>query len=139
MSADPDDEALTWAGDGDPSLVSSAGEPAPERPAAASVDAAAAPREQVPAILLVTYGVLAGIYLMYAVGWAVAMQRNSVVQPDVLSEFMFTFGEVLAVASPAIWFGTVILLTRDRTPLTRLLWLLAGLVVVIPWPFVLGV
>lgn len=139
MSADPDDEALTWAGDTDPSLASSAAGTVPEEPAAATVDGSATPRAQVPAVLLVSYGVLAGIYLIYAVGWAVSMQRSTIEQPDALSEFMFTLGELLAIASPALWFGAVVVLTRGRKPLPRLLGLLAGLAVVIPWPFVLGV
>lgn len=134
MSADPDDDALTWAGD-DATVTER--EPGPEQ--SSREREPEAERAQVPAVLLVTYGLLAGIYLIYAVGWAVAMQRNTVVQPDVLSEFMFTFGELLAIASPALWFGTVIVLTRGRKPLPRLLGLLVGLAVIIPWPFVLGV
>jgi hypothetical protein len=136
MSADPDDESLTWAGD--EVRVTPGAVPDAPKPGADESDAVAE-RQPVPAVLLVTYGVLAGIYLIYAVGWAVAMQRNTIVQPDALSEFMFTLGEALAIASPALWFAAVVVLTRGGKPLGRLLALLAGLAVVIPWPFVLGV
>lgn len=96
---------------------------------------------QLPATLLVTYGILGGIHLIYLVGWAVALQRlNAISVPsaDALSEVLFQFGEALAVVSPVAWFAAVFMLTRGRRPIVRLLWLLAGLVVVAPWPYVLG-
>jgi hypothetical protein len=51
---------------------------------------------------------------------------------------MYQFGEFLAIVSPLVWFATVLLLTRDSKPISRLLWLLLGVVVLIPWPFLLS-
>jgi hypothetical protein len=130
MTADPDedDAALSWAGDDAPSVATA--------PAAAAVAAAAKPAT--PAMLLVTYGVLAGILLIYTIGWVAVVVSSGYTAPDLLGEIMWQFGEFLAIASPALWFVTVLLLTRGRKPLVRLLLLVVGLVVVIPWPFLLG-
>lgn len=96
---------------------------------------------QLPAILLVTYGILGGIHLIYLAGWVIVLQRlNSISVPssDALSEIMSQFGEALAIMSPVAWFAAAFMLTKGRRPIVRLLWLLAGLVVVAPWPYVLG-
>ena len=96
---------------------------------------------QLPASLLVTYGILGGIHLIYVVGWVVGLQRlNNISVPssDTLTAIMFPLGEALAIISPVAWFAAAFLLTRGRRPIVRLLWLLAGLVVVAPWPYILG-
>lgn len=126
---DEDEAALAWAGDEQPSA----------RPVPAPAEAAPETKPQMPAMLLITYGVIAGILLIYTVGWVVSVSRSGYTAPDPLSEIMWQFGEFLAIASPALWFGIVFLLTRHAKPLVRLLLLLLGLVLVIPWPFVMGV
>ena len=137
MAADPDDEsALAWAGDEKP--VAPAVEPVETRVVEVAPDA----KPQMPAALLVTYGILAGAYLIYTIGWVVSVQRYNathVVSPEPLNAFMFGLGEILAILSPALWFATAFLLSRGRKPLVRLVGLLLGLVAVLPWPFVLGV
>ncbi len=125
-ATEPDDDALTWAGDeGD----------APE-PLVTTEPADA--NRGIPAPLLVTYGVIAGIYLIYTLGWIITVNRSATTLPNLLGEIMFQFGEFLAIASPALWFVAVLMLTRGRPAVARLGWLLVGLVVVVPWPFVLG-
>lgn len=125
---DTDDDALSWAGD--------------ERDAAAiAPPKAREPRDadSIPAPLLITYGIIAGIYLIYTLGWIITITRSGTTLPNLLGEIMFQFGEFLAIASPALWFFAVLALTRGRKPIVRLLWLLVGLLVVVPWPFLLGV
>jgi hypothetical protein len=132
MSADSDEDALAWAGDEPVSAPA-------KKPLAAATTAP--DKAQTPAALLVTYGILAGAYLIYTIGWVVSVTRLASVRSvsnDALAEIMFQLGEFLAIASPALWFVAVFLLTRGRKPLVRLLWILAGLVAVLPWPFVLG-
>lgn len=126
----PDEEALSWAGD-----------EREEAPVATAPTTEREPREgqSLPAALLVTYGLLAGLYLIYTVGWVITVMRSSTTLPNLLGEIMFQFGEFLAIASPALWFVAVLVLTRGRKPIVRLLWLLVGLFVVVPWPFLLGV
>ena len=58
---------------------------------------------------------------------------------DLLTEAMTQIGFVLAMAAPLLWFITTWVLTRSRKPVIRLLWILIGLIVVLPWPFVWGV
>lgn len=181
MSANQDNDALSWAGDDDPTLVAgdvehtvnapatsvvsgspqlpegwtvagtaqsavtgSVASPTPA-PAAAStrgqknpgVDSttAAAPPSSVA---LVGMGVLAGIYLLYTVGWFIGTSRvgNPIAEP--VGQFMFSLGAWLAVIAPLVWFGAVYWLTTDR-PRLRVLWLLIGVVLLAPLPFIFGV
>lgn len=131
MTADPDEHeaALSWAGDDAP----------PTGPGAKPLVASPADaKPATPAMLLITYGVIAGILLIYTIGWVTVVVTSGYTAPDLLGEIMWQLGEFLAIASPALWFVTVLLLTRGRKPLVRLLLLVLGLVVVIPWPFLLG-
>jgi hypothetical protein len=151
--ADEAEEALSWdTGISDASYVEG---PKParvkKRAVAEPVDAREAEdarepadetaREEAPtsSILLVTYGIIAGIFVLYAIGWFTTVRRSSYIDPTALGAFMSVLGEILAVAAAPVWFGAVFLLTRYSKPLTRLLWLLLGLVLLVPIPFLLGV
>ncbi|HWR84887.1 MAG TPA: hypothetical protein VN200_02710 [Rhodoglobus sp.] len=134
VDPDDDDAAFRWAGDDDRIGATPAAAPVAEAPAAAPTRPA-----QTPSSLLVTYGVLAGVFLIFTIGWVVAVFRSGAPAADLLGEIMAQFGEFLAIASPALWFVTVFALTRGRRTLVRLVLLLLGLIVVAPWPFLLGV
>lgn len=129
---DEDEAALRWSGD------EPAG-PASPQPLSKVEPVATEPARSMPAMLLVTYGVVAGIFLIYTVGWIITVSRSGAASSELLVEAMAQLGEFLAILSPALWFGVVFVLTRHAKPLVRLLLLLLGLIVVIPWPFVLGV
>ncbi len=138
MSDTQDDDALSWAGENDPSHVAG---PAVAAAPRTEIVIDPGPKPAISSVLLVTYGVIAGAYLIYTLGWVVAIQRYnaaSVASTEFLNAVMFALGEALAAASPTIWFCAALLLTRGRSSLIRLLWLLVGLAAVIPWPFVLG-
>ena len=146
MTADPDDEALRWEGDAEPRFVPAATpakpasvvEPAPVVDPDSVVEPAAAPASGTSSFLLVTYGILAGAYLIYTIGWiAPIVSDQRLPNPDMLGEIMVRFSQVLAIAAPAIWYGASLLLTRGRRPIFRLLALLGGLVVLLPWPYLL--
>jgi hypothetical protein len=81
---------------------------------------------------LIGIGVLAGIYLLYAIGWIVGGSR---LQVWVVSDAMFYASWWLAILSPVIWFGTVYVLTARSRLWLRFVWLIAGAVLLIPWPF----
>jgi hypothetical protein len=145
MTAEPDeDDALSWAGD-EPARVepSSRVEPPAAVEPPAVVELVETPRRDIPAPLLITYGILIGAYFISTVGWVIVVQRLNALRgdgvPELLANAMFLLGEGLAIASPALWLAAAFLLTRGRKPIVRLVWILLGLVVVIPWPFVLGV
>lgn len=164
MATDRNDDALNWAGDDDPTLVP--GAPAEELPAGWSVagsqggesqagqqqsgqqqtgetqktDAAASvlPSAAVTnSFTLVAMGVIAGIYLLYTVGWFIGGQRIGNPISDPVGEFMFSFGAWLAVASPFVWFTVTYWLTARR-PRARVIWLLVGVVLLAPLPFIFG-
>ncbi|NQX26805.1 DNA polymerase III subunit gamma/tau [Microbacteriaceae bacterium VKM Ac-2854] len=153
MTREQDDDALSWAGEeNDPTLVpthSAASEPvvAPTvaEPVAADEDAeTAAPETDAAAssALLVTLGIAAGVYLLYTIGWIITGTRQSAqistVAADVVGQFMYGLGLILAAAAPVLWFAGVLLLARKRRPGIRILLLVVGAVVLAPIPFVLG-
>ena len=161
MSGDDDEEALTWAGARDPSLYETP-EPkvtAPVRPAktkstAASAASAAAVnaedaddtgvdddedlRPSMSSVMLICLGVLGGVYALYTIGWFVSWQRLVYIDPDVLELTAFRVQQATAIITPALWFGASLYFTRGRKPAIRLLWLVIGALVLIPWSFTLG-
>ena len=133
--ADPDDdleEGLRW--DGDPADTAA---PRTARTRAVEHDDDE-PVEQLSSVLLVTYGIIAGVYLLYTVGWVIAATRTSSGSADILVQSMFQLGQFLAIAGAPLWFVTVFTLTRHRKPLVRLVWLVLGLLLFVPLPFILG-
>ena len=164
---DASDEALNWDGERDashvagpaplrakPTKAAKPGRPArPGRaakavapslpdtrlPAADTADAASDAPVPTSSFLLVSYGILAGVFFLYAVGWFTSVRRSSYVDPSALGTFMTGLGQILAVAAAPVWFGVVFALTRNSKPIARLLWLLLGLVLLVPVPFVMGV
>jgi hypothetical protein len=164
-STDSDDAALRWDGEADTSYTDTSyvdgstaagrarvkGDPRASAKTAAresrakvlSATAAAADdsppaKPEISSFLLVTYGILAGMYGLYVIGWIVAINRTAIVLSDPLGQLMFQFGHALAIGSAPLWFAAVFLLTRKNKAITRLLWLLLGLLLVAPWPAILG-
>ncbi|MDI2097575.1 hypothetical protein [Ruicaihuangia caeni] len=140
-----DDEALRWAGD--ESLDTASPQKSSARGALstgveggqdASNAGAAVASSTGGALQLVALGVIAGIYVIYSVGWVAAVFRDPVTLGALLPEIMYQLGEALAIVAPAVWFAVVLVLTRGRRPLARFGWLAAGLVLLVPLPWVLG-
>lgn len=167
MASDPhdDEDAFRWEGDDSPTrppraeradaalptgwrAVGMGSDAVP--PAAAHAtdtdtpDAAAAQDEDAaPASLgnvaLVSLGLLGGIYLLYTVGWLLGSSRLSAATAFWLEPAAVVPALWVAVASPALWFGGVLLLTRASAPWVRFAWLIVGAFLLVPWPFVIGV
>ncbi len=87
-------------------------------------------------LLLVAYGILAGVYGIFTVGWITSVVRSSTTLSNLPAEILYQLGEFLAIALPALWFVAVLWL--ERRPPRRLLWLLIGIPLVLPWPWMLG-
>lgn len=156
MTADEDDDALTWEGARDPSHyetpIAKPVKPtkvAADGPSAGSgtgVGSAAHDDSEDPAALgsvassalLISIGVFVGVYALYTVGWFVSWQRFLYTSTDQLEQVAFTVEQLLAIVAPAAWFAAAFLLTRNRRPAVRLVWLLIGALALIPWPFTLG-
>ncbi|MGZ0710586.1 DNA polymerase III subunit gamma/tau (plasmid) [Coraliomargarita sp. W4R53] len=162
MTSDRDD-ALSWGGDDDPTL--DAASPAPEAIPArqpslpkgyAAVgkgsdtvsDESAVPviaddtekpveRKPMGNAALVTVGVLGGAYGLYVIGWIIGGLRLQGLAQYLVTDVMFLGSFWLAALAPVIWFGTTILLTRHSSTWVRVVWLVAGLVLLVPWPFVM--
>ncbi|UIN31963.1 DNA polymerase III subunit gamma/tau [Microbacterium binotii] len=152
-----DDDALSWDGDDDPTL---APQVAPRRAASApevesettgakrlEAETKAAPAsvsddddaEPAPMsnVALVTLGVFGGIYLLLAVGWFIGGSRLQFVAQLFINPAAHTAAWILAIAAPAVWFATTMVLTRSRPMWLRIVALVVGAVVLLPWPFLM--
>lgn len=164
MRPDPDDDALRWEGDDDPTLAPGwkvVGTPSKtgEADAAASVTASesagttavdAGEDEATEAVAadqpdaaaqpgsaeLVLLGVLGGVYLLYSIGWLIWALSPAPDLGEPVAQFMFVLGRWMAVLAPAVWFGVVLWLAAERHR-ARLIWLIAGAVLLVPVPFLL--
>ncbi|MFS0893525.1 hypothetical protein [Microbacterium sp. 179-I 3D3 NHS] len=143
MTSDSDD-ALRWEGDETAASRSSAASrtprPAPGR-AAEAVDSGSGQRatDEVAGIstgMLLLIGVVAGVYLLYTLGWVVGGLRLRPLASFLVADAMFLPWFVLAIAAPALWFLASWLLTRARPVWVRVVALLAGVILLVPWPFV---
>ncbi|TFD73642.1 DNA polymerase III subunit gamma/tau [Cryobacterium gelidum] len=103
----------------------------------AESDDAAADGAAPSSAALVGMGILAGMYLLYTIGWFIGVARGAAPVGDPVAEFMFSLGAWLAVAAPLVWFGVTCWLTRSHQRV-RLVWLLIGVVVLAPLPFIIG-
>lgn len=134
---DDDDAALSWDEVSDPTHTAS---PVVDAKPAAMVESTGTQTDAAPttsSFLLVTYGILAGAYLLYTVGWVLGMGHVNQANPDALAQIMSIVLQVLAIAAPALWYGGTLVLTQNRRPIVRLLLLLGGLVATLPLPFIL--
>lgn len=86
---------------------------------------------------LLGLGALGGVYLLYTIGWIIGGLRMQDLARLIVSDAMYVPWFVLAVAAPALWFLTTWVLTRGRATWMRMLVLLAGAVLLVPWPFVM--
>ena len=163
MARDRDD-ALSWEGDDDPTLdvrtapATAAAEPAAEAAPPALPDGFTAvgknsatvgrrhadgtvtmpgEREPMGNTALIGFGILGGVYLLYIVGWIFGGLRLQGQARYLVTDVMFQGSLWLAILAPALWFATTLLLTRRARPWLRIVWLVAGAVLLIPWPFIL--
>lgn len=129
---DADDAALSWGDERDPSLVSS-------KVAATKKETPAVATERgngASSALLVFYGAIVGVYVLYTVGWVLAAFADTTPTVSVFGQLMHEFGLFCAIAAPALWALAVFVLAKR--PLARVAGLVLGAVVLVPWPFVLG-
>lgn len=151
MHSDRDD-ALRWEGDDDPTGAVHGPAPAPALPAGwqavgkgsetvgrveadGTVVAASEPQAlSTPA--LVTVGVIAGVYLLYSVGWAVGGLNLQGFARFFVTDAAYLPMMWLAIAAPGLWFAASWLLTRGAKDWVRIAALVGGALVLIPWPFV---
>ncbi len=139
MNADPDEDALSWSGETDPTHVAApVAAPNAATDAATSKTAVVADDERKPLnpMTLIVFGILAGVYLLYAVGWVIIGFSGRVPVQGVFFGIMYQVGQALAIASPFLWVAAVWL--RVKRPAWRMLWLFIGVVVLAPWPFIIG-
>ena len=143
----PEEDALSWAGDDDRLTT---GSPLSAQRDAGGASSVKKPRTKAPqeaaetaelpaglsSAALIGFGIFAGIYLLFSVAWLITALRNPTQIADALGNAMFQFGLWLSVAAPAIWFGAVFYLGKDKKVSTRLLYLLLGAAILIPWPYI---
>lgn len=156
MSSGREEDALSWGGDDDPTLDVGAASPAlPDgftavgrgsdrvghvaADGAGTPDAAVATDEPTPIgnAVLVALGVIGGVYALYVVGWIIGGLRLQTTAAFLVDPVGYGAGLWLAAAAPVVWFVVTYVLTRATKTWVRLAWLVAGLALLVPWPFIL--
>jgi hypothetical protein len=158
MARGTDDDALAWDGDDDPTLDVGPAVTEPSREGKALPEGYTAVgkgsddvgrvhadgsvtmpggRQPMGNATLITLGILGGVYLLYAIGWIVGGLRLQGRAEYLVTDVMYQASFWLAVLAPLLWFGTVFLLTMRSQPWVRFVWLIAGVALLLPWPFVL--
>ncbi|ANJ26677.1 hypothetical protein [Agromyces aureus] len=131
------DEGSAAASDAPDSVDADApGDADTDRADADPADAAARPASQTGSVELVVLGILAGVYLLYTIGWLITALRTSVPGVSIVGDAMYALGLWLAVLAAPCWFA---LAMRAGGRRSRLVWLVVGALVLAPLPFVLGV
>lgn len=151
VSTGRDEDALRWDGDDDPTAVATpealalpdgftaVGKGADEVGRIDDDGTVVMPghRKPLSSAMLVTLGIIGGIFALYVIGWVIGGLRLQGNRDYLLSDIMFQGSLWLAVLAPLIWFGTVFLLTMRSAAWVRIAWLVAGLVLLVPWPFIM--
>lgn len=164
MTRGSDDDALAWDGDDDPTLDVGAKVTAPPPETAPPTETPALPdgytavgkgsdevgrvhadgsvsmpveRQPMGNATLITLGILGGVYLLYAIGWIIGGLRLQGRAAYLVTDVMYQGSFWLAVLAPLLWFGTVFLLTLRSRAWVRIVWLIAGVALLLPWPFVM--
>ncbi|MBA8817400.1 hypothetical protein FHX48_002499 [Microbacterium halimionae] len=156
-----DDEALSWGGDDDPTLDVSSPDPADSLPDGytavgkgskphidealttdADTDADVSTTDEGTShgmgnAALVTLGVIGGVYLLWTIAWLLGGLRLADYAQFLVSPVGFQVSLWLAVAASPIWFVTVILLTRRSKLWLRIVLLIVGILLLLPWPFIM--
>jgi hypothetical protein len=137
--APEDEEALRWEGD------DALGAPARRMPTAVAEQPEAEDRRPSGgAASLVAIGVLGGILLLETLGWiqsvtgavlASTISPGSGTPLELAAFGINVLGRVAAVLAPAAWFAVAV--WRVRQPTQRIVWLVVGALVLLPWPALL--
>lgn len=165
MTSGRDDDALSWDGDDDPTL--DVGVAAPDPLESSGIEASApvglpdgfaavgkgsddvgrldgdgvlVVEEESPPLgnaLLISLGVFGGVLLLYTIGWIIGGLRLAGTAQFLVAPAGYQFALWLAVAAPALWFVATLVLTRGSRAWLRIVWLVAGLVLLVPWPFIM--
>jgi hypothetical protein len=144
-----DDDALHWAGDEargraaprlrDADTASAIADGGPDAGAEqlAEPEEARTPGERALFAGTIVFGL---VYLALSIGWISSAQLLVYPSLDLPGEIMWQFGEFLAMVAPALWFAAALTLTPEgtgRRGLRRMLALLVGALVLVPWPSLL--
>ena len=87
--------------------------------------------------LLAIFG---GLYAVWSLAWVLGIAQTPT-QPasSLLDAIMFQFGEFLAMVASPIWFGVVWWSTTESRVIIRVVWLVVGLVLLVPLSLILPV
>jgi hypothetical protein len=108
-----------------------------DAPGAEPAPAASAPHRPLGNVELVALGLLAGVYLLFTIGWIVGGLRLQPVAVFLVDPSAVVPALWLAFSAPALWFLTTYALTRRSPAWLRFAWLVGGAILLVPWPFVM--
>jgi hypothetical protein len=121
-----------------PRTVLDEAEDAEDRAAERELEEAERASAQLSSAALIGLGVLGGVYLLYTIGWVITFTRYEVASELTVGVFTDLVARTLAIAAAPLWFVATLTLTQRRDIRYRFLWLVIGVLVLVPWPFLIG-
>lgn len=121
-----------------PRTVLDEAEDAEDRAADRELEEAERASAQLSSAALIGLGVLGGVYLLYTIGWIVFFSRYELAIDMTFGVFSDLIARTLAIAAAPLWFVATLLVTQRRDLRYRFLWLVIGVLVLVPWPFLIG-
>jgi hypothetical protein len=131
-------EGYTAVGRGSETVAAADGSAA--EPKSHSADPTDHDHDQTPPLgnaALIALGVLGGFSVLFAVGWLIGGLRLQGTAEFLVAPLAYQISLWLAVIAPIVWFATVLVLTRGRRLWVRFAWLVGGIVLLVPWPFIM--
>ncbi len=125
MDKDTDEEALRWGPEDEDYL-----------PAQAQPSEVPEAKEREPGLGLTA--LLGGFYVMWGLAWVLGLASQPAQQSSgIFDAVMFGLGEFLAYIATPLWFVAVLWQGSSWSLRARAGALLVGLIVLLPWPFIL--
>ncbi|MCD7102341.1 hypothetical protein [Pseudoclavibacter sp. 13-3] len=135
-----DDEALVWESDRlDASAVVPGSRPTDheEVPVVEEDRSALAAIDQLPSGVLIGYGAILGVFLVYTISWVTILLKRLATPPQPLLDGVDRVQMLLGLAGPALWVVFAVCFVRGRRWYWQMLWLVLGLVLLAPWPWII--
>ena len=133
-----DDDALSWGDELDASHIDGPSRDASTIGSEGDLDDDPDAVRPMSSASLIAHGVLGGVFLLCSVGWVALVGRFGYTFATPVATGLWRFGVLLAVAAPALWFVSSIVLVPAAATRRRILAMIVGALVVAPWPLLIG-
>lgn len=88
--------------------------------------------------MLVVHGIFGGVYLLLTVAWLISVSRMTAPSLSGVPLAFWYLSTYIAIAAAPLWFVGTLAFTDLVPARRRIVWLAVGVLVLLPWPFLVG-